>query len=117
MKKIITITVLGLGLLISAGAYAQDAAQKTAGTKEKTEKVINNIPSLNAIAQEITAFQMKIKDREQEYKNASADLKALKQKYANELTAQISLNEGKEEIVDVLREELKKTNKEIENLK
>lgn len=117
MKKLIALTVLGAGLLFGAGAYAQGNAEQTAADKAKTQQVIESIPALKSIALEISGFEIKIAGKKEEYKNANADLKALKQKYANELTTQINANEGKKEIVDVLNAELKKTKNEIENLK
>jgi hypothetical protein len=112
MKKLLVLVALGLFLMISPTAKAQDAANPAT----RTQEVIASIPSLNIIALEITALGQKKENNKSELKNADADLRALKMNYAAELEVQISVNKDNAEIVQILTEELNKTRTEIEKL-
>ena len=115
MKKVIATGLLGFGMLISAGAFAQDYYVQLPATK--TEQVIAAIPSLQGIKNEIAQFEAKTEGKKESFENLNADLRALKMKYAAELKTQIAINKDSKEIADVLTEELKKTEAEIEKLK
>gem|GEM_PF-2871941 len=108
--------LLAFGVLAGSAAFAQQAAGDDGKVKARTQQVIAGIPSLQAIAQEIAVFESKTEGKSAEYKNANADLKALKMKYANELRAQISLNEKNKATAEILAEELKKTEEAINKL-
>lgn len=113
MKKLFALTLLGLGLLTSSGAFAQEPAV----TPARTLEIIASIPTLQSIATEIADFGQKKENSKEELKNADADLRALKMKYAAELEVQIALNKDNAEIVEALTAELAKTRTEIELLK
>ncbi len=115
MKKVFALTALCLAMAGSTGAFAQEIG-KLAESSAKTKQVIYSIPSLKSIDMEITKFESKVKGKS-DSKNAAADLKALKQKYANELIIQINAQSANKEVSAVLNEELSKTNKEINNIK
>lgn len=113
MKKLLALSALGLFLACSS-AQAQDAGSGNQPTR--TQEVIASIPSLQSISNEIAVFQMKVENNKSELKNADADLRALKMKYAAELEVQISANGQNAEMVQVLTAELNKTRAEIEQL-
>jgi hypothetical protein len=114
MKKLLALAALGLFLMAANSANAQTSDQ--ANPPDKTQEVIASIPSLQSIAVEITAFEQKKENNKAELKNADADLRALKMKYAAELEVQISANRDNAEVVQVLTAELNKTRAEIEYL-
>ncbi|HTF04075.1 MAG TPA: hypothetical protein VK826_08615 [Bacteroidia bacterium] len=116
MKKLFSLGLLAFGLLTGANALAQDATG-VAVPQSKTETVVASIPSLQSIAMEIAQFEAKTEGKKENYENANADLRALKMKYAAELQVQIAVNKDNKEVFDVLTEELRKTNEEIEKLK
>ena len=116
MKKSIALALLCFGLLAGTAAFAQESTAPVK-TAEKTEQVISSIPALQSIAQEIADYQSKIAGKEESYENSNADLRALKMKYAAELKTQIAVNQDKQEILAVLKEELAKTEAEISQLK
>lgn len=116
MKKSIALALLGLGLFAGTTAYAQDAATP-AKSSEKTQQVISSIPALQSITQEISDYESKIAGKKESYENSNADLRALKMKYAAELKTQIAVNQDKQEVLAVLKEELAKTEAEISQLK
>jgi hypothetical protein len=116
MKKLFAVAFLAIGMFAGTETFAQDAG-KPARTPEQTQQVIASIPALNAIAQEIAQFEAKTAGQKEKFEHANADLKALKMKYAAELQTQIAINQDKPEILAVLKDELAKTNAEIERLK
>ncbi len=115
MKKTLFLMVFGFGLLAGTSAYAQQEAPQ-ADPKIRTQQVIESIPSLHGIALEISTFEAKTAGKSGEYKNAAADLRALKMKYAAELELQIAANKGNAEVTEVLTAELKRTKEEIAQL-
>lgn len=113
MKKLLALSALGLFLLCSHSANAQTA---DGNPSTRTQEVIASIPSLQSISLEIAAFEQKKENNKSELKNADADLRALKMKYAAELEVQISANASNAELVQILTAELNKTRAEIEQL-
>lgn len=114
MKKLFALSALGLFLLCSHSVNAQTTDVNPSTTK--TQEVIASIPSLQSISLEIAAFEQKKENNKAELKNADADLRALKMKYAAELEVQISVNAANTELVQILTAELNKTRAEIEQL-
>jgi hypothetical protein len=114
MKKTIALCVLGLGLFAGTNAFAQESAPTD---PQKTQQVIAAIPSLQAISAEIASFEAKTAGKKEEFKNASADLSALLQKYANELQLQLAAHKDNAEIVAALTSELNRVNAQLANLK
>lgn len=115
MKKLLALAALGLFLLCTHSVSAQNAEQGNPSSN-RTQEVIASIPSLQSISIEITAFEQKKENNKAELKNADADLRALKMKYAAELEVQISVNKDNAETVQILTQELNKTRAEIERL-
>jgi hypothetical protein len=113
MKKLIVFATFGL--LLSVHSYAQDAGTINTAPS-RTQEVIASIPSLQSISLEIISFEQKAENNKAELKNANADLRALKMKYAAELEVQISVNKDNAETVEILTAELKKTREEIAQL-
>jgi hypothetical protein len=116
MKKMRAMLMLAFCLLAGTAAFAQDAGTPPAQPTNRTAEVIASIPSLHSISLEISAFESKQKNSNGELKNANADLRALKMKYAAELEVQIAATHNAETKA-VLTEELAKTRAEIESLK
>lgn len=110
MKKLIAVTFL---VTLCSIGLAQNSGKPTASA---AQQVIQKIPSLSAIAAKIAKYESKVEGRKEQYKNSDADLKALKMKYASELTVQITTLKEDKETVKILNDELEKTNKEITNL-
>jgi len=110
MRKNLLMAFICLGSFQASFVHAQTNRAVTTVTDNKTQQVIVSIPSLKSISDEITSFEAKTAGKEEEYKNAAADLRALRMKYASELQSQIAFHEGKPEIQAVLKNELTKTN-------
>jgi hypothetical protein len=116
MNKMKTVLMFAFFLLIGTAAFAQNAGDPPAQTVNRTAEVIASIPSLHSISLEIASFEEKTKNGS-ESKNANADRRALKMKYAAELEVQIDANKNDAEVTAILKEELAKTRAEIETLK
>lgn len=116
MKKVIATALLAFAMLTGTASFAQ-SAEGTLTTPDKTQQVIASIPSLQSIALEISQFEAKTAGRKENQENTTADLRALKMKYAAELKTQIVVNKDNKETHDILMEELKKTQEELSKLK
>lgn len=116
MKKVISLALFVTGMLAGTIAFAQNA-EATLATPDKTQQVIESIPTLKSIALEIARFEAKTGSKKENSETTKADLRALKLKYAAELKTQMVANKNNKETYDILSAELKKTQAELSKMK
>jgi hypothetical protein len=107
MKKLIMAAMLGIALLNVNAISAQEGSQL---------RNAQEITAVKNLKSEISLFEQKTKGNS-EYKNAAADMKALRQKYSAELRKQISLNENNQQLLASLREELELNEQQLKAIK
>lgn len=114
MKKTISVFMVAAGMMLSASVFAQDHSYVRS---QATQVAIEKSPSLQKADLQLKKYEGKIEGREGEYKNSSADKKALLTKFIALLEEEISANASNAEVVNALQAELTARKAELKSMK